>query len=84
MSIRKAEPLLRRKDDLHIAYWNVRTLQDVGVQALTMLELRTYFVDTACLLKVRILDSGRSVIKVPGKEINRNSLIRPINASFRF
>ncbi len=31
MSNRQAEPLLRRKDDVHVAYWNVRTLQDNGV-----------------------------------------------------
>ncbi len=30
-SNRQSEPLLRRKDDLHVAYWNVRTLQDIGV-----------------------------------------------------
>ncbi len=59
MSNRQAEPLLRRKDDLHVAYWNVRTLhggwiQDAGLQALTMQELRTYNVEIACLSKVRI------------------------------
>ncbi len=51
VSNRQAEPLLRRKDDLHVAYWNVRTLQDVGVQALTMRELREYNVDIASLSK---------------------------------
>ncbi len=68
VSNRQVEPLLRRKDDLHVAYWNVRTLQDVGVQALTMRELRKYNVDIACLSEVRIPDSGHSVIKVPGEE----------------
>ncbi len=68
VSNRQAEPLLRRKDDLHVAYWNVRTLQDVGVQALTMRELRKYNEDNACLSEVRIPDSGHSVIKVPGEE----------------
>ncbi len=62
MSNRQAEPLLRRKDDLHVAYWNVRTLQDVGVQAVTMRELRKHKAE------VRIPDSGHSVIKVPGEE----------------
>ncbi len=68
VSNRQAEPLLRRKDDLHVAYWNVRTLQDVGVQALTMRELRKHNADIACLSEVRIPDSGHSVIKVPGDE----------------
>ncbi len=49
VSNRQAEPLLHGKDDLHVAYWNVRTLQDVGVQALTMRELRKYNVDIAYL-----------------------------------
>ncbi len=68
VSNRQAEPLLCRKDDLHVAYWNVRTLQDVGVQALTMRELRKYNVDIACLSEVRIPDGGHSLIKVPGEE----------------
>ncbi len=68
VSNRQAEPLLHRKDDLHVAYWNVRTLQDVGVHALTMRELRKYNVGSACLSGVRIYDSGHSVIKVPGEE----------------
>ncbi len=55
---RQAEPLLRRKDDLHVAHWSVLTLQDVGVQALTMRELRKYNVDIAYLSEVRIPDSG--------------------------
>ncbi len=66
VSNRQAEPLLRRKDDLHVAYWNVRPLQDVGVQALTMRELRKYNVNIACLPEIRIPDIGHSVIKVPG------------------
>ncbi len=66
VSNRQAEPLLRRKDDLHVAYWNVPSLQDVGVQALTMRELRKYNVDIACLSEVRIPDSGHTLIKVPG------------------
>ncbi len=49
---------MRRKDDLYVAYWNVRTLQDVGVQALTIWEIRKYNVDTAWLSEVRIPDSG--------------------------
>ncbi len=54
--------------NIDVAYWNVRTLQDVGVQALTVWELRKYNVDIACLSEVRIPDSGHSVIKVPGEE----------------
>ncbi len=65
---RQAEPLLRRNDDLHLAYITVRTLQDVGVQAMTMRELRKYNVDIDCLSEVRIPDSGHSVIKLPGEE----------------
>ncbi len=66
-SNRQAEPLLRRKDDLYVAYWNVRILQDVGVQAMTMWELRKYSVDITYLLEVRMPDSGHSVIKVLGE-----------------
>ncbi len=62
VSNRQAEPLLRRKDDLHVAYWNVRTLQDVGVQAMTMRGLRKHKAE------VRIPVSGHSVIMVPGEE----------------
>ncbi len=57
-----------REDDFHVAYWNIRTLQDVSVQALTMRELRKYNVDIACLSEVRIPDSGHSEIKVPCEE----------------
>ncbi len=64
----QAEPLLRRKDNLLVAYWNIGTLLDVGVQALTMRELRKYNVDIDCLSKVRIPNSGHSVIKTPGEE----------------
>ncbi len=53
---------------LHVAYWSVRTLQDVAVQALTMWELRKYNVDIACLSGVGIPGSGHSAIKVPGEE----------------
>ncbi len=38
------------------------------MQALTMRELRKYNLDIACLSEARILDSGHSVIKVPGEE----------------
>ncbi len=38
------------------------------MQALTMRELRKYNVETVCLSEVRVLDSGHSVIKVPGEE----------------
>ncbi len=68
VSNRQAEPLLRRKDGLHVAFWNVRTLQDVGVQALTMRDLRNHNVDIACLSEVRIPDRGHSPIKLPGEE----------------
>ncbi len=59
---------MRRKDDIHVTYWNVQTFKDVDVQALTMHELRKYNVDMACPSEVRIPDSGHSVIKVPGEE----------------
>ncbi len=62
------KPFVRREDGLHVAYWNIRILQDVGVQALTLQELRKHNVDTACLSEVRIPDSGHSVIKVLGEE----------------
>ncbi len=48
--------------------FNVRTLQDVDMQALTMRELRKYNVDIACLSEVRVPDSGHSLIKMPGEE----------------
>ncbi len=60
--------LLRRKHDLYVAYWNVLSLQDVGVQALTMRELRKYNVNIACLSEAKIPGDGHTVIKVPGKE----------------
>ncbi len=44
-----AGPILHRKDDLHVANWNIRALQDVGVQALTMRELRKCYVGIARL-----------------------------------
>ncbi len=59
---------LHRRDDLHVVKWNIRTLQDVGVQPLTMLELRKCNMDVTCLSKARIPDSGHSVIMVPGGE----------------
>ncbi len=62
------KPYLRRKDGLHVAYWNIRTLQDVGVQALAIQELRKHNVDSACLSEVGIPDSGHPVIKVLGEE----------------
>ncbi len=65
MSGRQAEPLLRRKADLHVANWNVRTLQDVAVHALIMRELRKF---NARLLEIRIPDDGDSVINVPAEE----------------
>ncbi len=68
VSNRQVEPLLRRKDDFHGAYWNVGTLQDVDVQALTMRELRNCNVDINCLSEVRIPDGVYAVIKVPGEE----------------
>ncbi len=56
-----------------MAYWNVRTLQGVGVQALTMRELRKYNVDIACLSEVRIPDSCHSVIKVMVRKLATTS-----------
>ncbi len=47
---------------------NVQTLEDVGVQALTMRELRKHNIDIACFSEVRIPDSGHSVIKVPSED----------------
>ncbi len=40
MSNRQAEPILHRRADLHVAYWNVRVLQDV--EALIMRDLRRF------------------------------------------
>ncbi len=54
--------------NLHVACWNVRTLQDVGVQALIMQEPQKYNVDIPCLLGVRISDGGHSLIKDSGEE----------------
>ncbi len=59
--------MLRRKDDIHVPFWSVRTLQDIVAQAPTMWELQKYNVDIACLSKVRISDSGYTMIKVPGE-----------------
>ncbi len=48
--------------------YGVRTLQDVGVQVLTMRELRKYNANIAYNLEARIPESGHSVIKVPGED----------------
>ncbi len=45
VSSQQAGPILSRKDDIHVAYWNVR---DVGVKALTIRKLRENNVDIAC------------------------------------
>ncbi len=68
VSNRQTKPLLRRKHDIHVAYWNVQAPQDIGVQALVMRELCKYGVDIACISKVRIPDSGHSVINVPSED----------------
>ncbi len=61
MSNRQAKPILRWKDYLHVANWNVGTLQDVDVQAQTLRELWKYSVHIAFLSEVRIRDSGLPV-----------------------
>ena len=66
----KIPPLFRRKKDLRIACWNVRTLRDDGVQALTMRMLHKYGVHIACLSEVRLPDFGHQRIKVPGENIS--------------
>ncbi|CAI9726958.1 Hypothetical predicted protein [Octopus vulgaris] len=63
-----ALPLFRRRKDLRVACWNVRTLCDDGVQALTMKALHRYRVSVACLSEVRLADVGHLPIKVPGEE----------------
>ncbi len=55
-------------DYLHVTYWNVRTLQGVGVQALTVRESREHNVDIACLSEVRIPDDGYTEFNDPGEE----------------
>ncbi len=66
VSNQQVEPLLRRKDDLHVAYWNVQILQDVGVQALTMQTPKTKC-GYRLSFEVKISDDG--VINVPGEGI---------------
>ncbi len=48
LSNRQAEPLLRRKDDLHVAYWTVRTLQDIGVIEVSGEEACYHLTSVAC------------------------------------
>ncbi len=48
--------------------WNIRTLRDEGVQALTMRILGTYRVDVAGLSDVRLPGTGQTSIKVPGAD----------------
>ncbi len=55
---------MRRKVDLHVSYWNVQTLQDVSLQALTIQELRKFNVTISCFSEVRAPGDGHSVIKV--------------------
>ncbi len=59
---------MQEPHNLHVACWNVRTLQDVGVQALIMQEPQKHNVDIPCVLEVRISDSGPSLIKDSGEE----------------
>ncbi len=68
VSNRQSEPRLRIKDDLYLPYLNVQSFQDVGVQALTMQKLQKHNVDIACISKIRMPDTGHSLVKVPGEE----------------
>ena len=63
-----AEPFYRRRQDVNVAYWNVRTMRDSGTQALTIHSLWKYGIDIACLSETRLADSGHTVIKVPQAE----------------
>ncbi len=68
VSSQQVGSIIRRPDDLRVAYWNVRTRQDIGVQALTIRELQKNNGDITCLSEARIVDSGHSAIKVPDEE----------------
>uniref|UniRef100_A0A8C7YE94 Endonuclease/exonuclease/phosphatase domain-containing protein n=1 Tax=Oryzias sinensis TaxID=183150 RepID=A0A8C7YE94_9TELE len=61
---------LRLRERLYLGCWNVRTLLDVGSQAVTMRSLHDYQVDIACLSEVRLANSGSRCIKVPGMDTN--------------
>ena len=56
----------KNKQKIFIGCWNVRTLVDVGSQAVTMRTLYDYRVSIACLSEVRLPGSGSKCIKVPG------------------
>lgn len=60
--------ILRRHTDVHIAYWNVRTLLDPAIQTITMHTLWKYNIQIACLSEVRLPDTGHREITVPGTE----------------
>ncbi len=68
VSNRQVEPLLCRKDGLHVAYWNAGILQDVAGQALTMQTPKTKC-GYRLSFEVKISDDGRSVINVPDEGI---------------
>ena len=59
------ESLLHRKVSTNFDYWNVRTMLDPVVQAITMHTLWKYNIQVACLSEVRLPDSGHRVIEVP-------------------
>ena len=58
--------VLNNRKELHVGCWNVRTMLDVGCQAITMRSLFEYRVDVACLSEVRLPGHGIRQIKVPG------------------
>ena len=59
---------LNLRKQIYIGCWNVRTLMDVGSQAITMRALYDYKVDIACLSEVRLQDNGSRTVKIPGVE----------------
>ncbi len=59
---------LNSRHNLNIGCWNVRTLLDVGRQALVARALWDYKIDIACLSEVRLPESGSREIKVPQQE----------------
>ncbi len=76
--IGKLNQFLCSESDLHVAYWNVRTLQNVGVQELTIRELRKDNVDINRLLEGRIPDSGD-----PGEEVCYHLYLSEVEDSTR-
>ncbi len=73
VSNRQGEPLLRREDDLHVAYWNARTLQDIGVIKVSGEEACYHFYHSGMLAWVPI-SSRLTSAQLNGTTVNLTAI----------